>query len=81
MVQPVEHRREQLMRRGERKLHLRLDTDGACEPEARRVRDEVLQQRRLAHPRLAKYHERPALPCADGLEQPVEHLAFAAPAA
>ena len=68
------------MQPGEGELHLRLHAGGAHHPKPRRLLDEVLQKRRLAHARLAAHHERPALARADGLDEPVEHVAFAAPA-
>ena len=60
-LEPVEHRRAQLMQPGERELHLRLD--------ARRSRDrgtqtrarQVVQQRGLADPGLAAQDQHPAL--------------------
>jgi hypothetical protein len=79
MIQAIEHRRAQLMHGREREFHLRLDTRGAYHPASRRVPGQVVQQRRLAHPRLATHHQRPAFAGAHGLDQPVEHGAFAAP--
>jgi hypothetical protein len=63
----------------EGKLHLRLDTGGTLHPATRRLLDDVIQQRRLAHARLATHHERSALARANGFDHPVEHIAFAAP--
>ena len=80
MLEPIEHRRQQLMQPGEGQLHLRLDTDGTRHPKARRLLDQVLEQRRLAHARLAAHHQGPALARADRFDEVVEHLAFAAPA-
>ena len=68
------------MQPGERELHLRLDTGGTRHTAARRLLDQVLQQRRLAHARLATHHQRPALARANSVDEPVEHVAFAAPA-
>jgi hypothetical protein len=48
-LDPVQHRRQQLMQSGEGKLHLRLDTHGTGDKAARHLLDHVLQQRRLAH--------------------------------
>ena len=76
----IQHRRQQLMQPGERQLHLRLDTGGAHHPAARRLRDQVLQQRRLAHTRFAAHHQRPALTAANRLDELVEDVPFAAPA-
>jgi hypothetical protein len=41
---------------------------------------DVLQQRRLAHARLATHHQCPALTRANSFDELVEHIAFAAPA-
>ena len=80
MIEPIEHRRAQLMQPGEGELHLRLDTGGTVHTAARRLLDQVLQQRRLAHARLATHDQYPAVPRAHSLNQPVERVAFAAPA-
>jgi hypothetical protein len=68
------------MQDGERELHLRLDTRGARHTEARRVFDDVVQQRRLAYAGFSAYYQCPALPRPNSSDQPVEHVAFAAPA-
>src|SRR6476469_5418677 len=68
------------MQPGEGKLHLRLNAGGAHDPKSWRLLDGVLQKRRLAHARLAPHHERPAFARPDGLDEPVEYIAFAAPA-
>src|SRR6266496_3750095 len=68
------------MQPGEGKLHLRLHAGGAYHPKPWRLLDEVLQKRRLSHARPATQHERPAFARADGLDEPVEHVAFAAAA-
>ena len=73
-VQPIQHRRAQLVQPGERQFHLRLDAGGAHHPAAGRVPGQVVEQRRLAHARLAVHHQGPALTGADRLHQPVEHL-------
>jgi hypothetical protein len=78
--QPIEHWRAHLLQGGERELHLRLDADRAYDPEPRRRRDRVLQERGLAHPRLAPHHQHAAAPCARILQQAIQHLALAAPA-
>ena len=79
-LEAIQHRRAQLMQPGEGKLHLRLDTSGPHHTAARRLLDHVLQQRRLAHARFAAHHQRPALTRANSFDEPVEHVAFAAPA-
>src|SRR5437667_6251555 len=68
------------MQPGEGKLHFRLHAGGAHHPKLRRLLNRVLQKRRLAHARPAPQHERLAFACADGVDEPVEHVAFAAAA-
>jgi hypothetical protein len=75
----VEHRRAQLVQSGEREFHLRLDTGSAHHPAARGMLGQVVQQRRLAHARLAPHHQRLAFTCVHTVEEPVEYVAFAAP--
>ena len=79
-LEAIQHRRHQLVQSRERELHLRLDTCGTRHAAARRLLDEVLQQRRLAHAGLAADDERPALARADRFDQLVQNVAFAAPA-
>ena len=52
-AQPIKHRRTQLMQGGEREPHLRLDADRPQDAKVRRRADRVVQQRCLAHARLA----------------------------
>jgi hypothetical protein len=61
-LQPVQQRRAQLMQAGEGQLHLRFHPGGPGHPHIRRRPDHVLQQRGLAHPRLAPHHQRPPAP-------------------
>ena len=75
----IEHRRAQLMHPGKRQLHLRLDTGDARHHALRRVIDQVVQQRRLAHTRLATHHKCLALTRAHSVDQPVEQPALAVP--
>jgi hypothetical protein len=75
-LQPIQHRRAQLMQPSEGQLHLRLDTGGPLDAAARRAPAQVLQQRRLAHPRLAMHHQRPAPAGVDSFHQPVKNLAL-----
>ena len=79
-LEAIQHRRQQLMQPGEGELHLRLDAGGTHHATTRRVVDRVVQERRLAHPRLAAQHQCPALARAHGVDEAVEHVAFAAPA-
>ena len=77
-LQVPEHRRAQLVHRREGELHLGLDTGRPHHPASQRVSGQVIQQRRLARPRLTAQHQRPALTHANRLDQPVEHAALTA---
>src|SRR5437660_3695929 len=68
------------MQPGEGKLHLGLDARGPHHTAARRLLDDVFQQRRLTHAGFATYHQCLALSRPDSFDEPVEHIAFAAPA-
>jgi hypothetical protein len=63
LVEPIEHRRAELVQETKRKLHLRLHADGPCNPEPRGRLDGVLQKGRLADSGLPPQDERPALTC------------------
>ena len=65
----IEGRPKQLMQPGERQLRLRLHTAGPQHLHVRGTLARVLEQSRLADPRLAAQHERPALRSACVLEQ------------
>jgi hypothetical protein len=78
-LEAVQHRRAQLVHPGEGELHLRLDTHSTRHPAARGVLHQVVQQRRLAHARVTAHHQGPALTGANRVEEPVQHVAFAAP--
>ena len=71
-VEPVEHRRAELVQAGKRELDLRLNSDRPQQPQVRRRIDRVVQQRGLADPRLSAHHEGAALPRARRAEQSVE---------
>ena len=77
MIEPIQHRRAQLMQPGEGQLHLRLDPHRAHHPAARRLPGQVVQQRCLAHPRLTADHQHAALAGPHGLDDAAEsaHLA------
>jgi len=79
-VQVIQKRLAQLLQPGERQLHLGLHARGTDHPAARGVPGHVVQQRRLAHPRLARQNQRPALARPDRTDQPVKETEFAAPA-
>ena len=74
--EPIEHRDAQLLKRGERQLHLRLDADCPQDAKVRARADRVIQQRRLAYARLAAEHEGAALTTTHRLDQSVERRAF-----
>jgi hypothetical protein len=74
-VQPIQHRRRQLMQPGERQFHLGLDRDDARHPAPGRLRAQVLKQRRLAGARAAPHNQGAALSGANSLEQRVERPA------
>ena len=79
-LEPVEHRRQQLMQPGEGQLHLRLDAGGTHDQAVRCLRDQVIQQRGLADTRFAADHQRPALTPANSVGEPVKLVALAASA-
>ena len=76
-VQVSQQRLAQLLQPGKCQLHLGLDARGTDHPAARRVPRGVVQQRALAHPRLAGQHQRLALARPDRADQPVEEAELA----
>ena len=80
-IDVIQHRRAQLLQRGEREFHLRLDTRSPRYAAIRRrPPGQVVQQRCLAHTRLVAHHKCSALTRPDSIDQPVQHAALAAPA-
>jgi hypothetical protein len=79
-LEATQHRRQQLVHPGVGELHLRLDPHSTRHPAARRLLDQVVQQRRLAHARLPVHHQRPTRAPTHRVHELVEHAAFAAPA-
>lgn len=79
-VQPVQHGRQQLVQRGERQIHLRLDTGGAHDADTRCLVDQPVKQCRFPDARLTADDEGPALPRANGVHEGVEGLALTASA-
>ena len=67
------------MERGERELHLPLDSAGSGDVIPLACLDRVLEQRGLADARLSMHHQDAAVPAARGLDQPVEHGTLALP--
>src|SRR5579859_5818371 len=76
----MEARRAQLLERGERELHLPLDSDRPDEVEVCSRFDRIVEQRRLADARLAVHGEHTAVSFPCRLQQAAEHLALALPA-
>src|SRR6478672_8616869 len=62
----------------ERQLHLRLAARGTHHPAPRRLPDQVLEQRCLAHARFARHDQGSALTSANSFDQPVEDAALGA---
>ena len=63
-----------------RQLHLRLDSRDLGDSKPRGLSDGVPHERRLPDSRLTMDDERPALALAHLIQQPVQHVALAAPA-
>jgi hypothetical protein len=80
-LQPVEQWGAELMQTGERQLHLGLHAGHAGDTTSGRAVTQVVQERGLAHARLAAQDQDPALPGAHVFQEPVEHLALSVPAA
>src|SRR5690242_2407117 len=68
------------MQPGEGQLHLRLDAHRPRYPKARRLPDQVVQQRGLAHARLTADHQHPALTGPDAIDELGERAHLAGPA-
>ncbi|MDB5065576.1 MAG: hypothetical protein JWM18_2010 [Chloroflexi bacterium] len=79
-VEPAQHLPAELVQPGEGELHLRLDSGGAGDSEARRGVRRVVEERGLADPRRAAHHQSAAPPRTGGGEQLVDGLALSAPA-
>ena len=73
-------RRAELLNRGERELHLALDSGGAHDPQRRGLLDQVVEERRLADAGFAMDDECAAMTVARGLHQPVDGRLLALPA-
>ncbi len=80
-VEPAEHRCEELMESRKRQLHLRFDPGDLSDIETRSLCGDLLQQRRLADPRLAPDDQDGAPPTARVPQKPLERLALAQPVA
>ena len=80
--QAFQQRRAQLLQGGEGQLHLRLHPRRPhhLEPPRRSRSHRVLQQRRLAHPRLPGHQQHPASPGPRLVEHAIDHGALFGPA-
>ena len=76
-VEPGEHRRAELMQRGERQLHFGLDAGDAQDSNTGGLPSAVVQEGRFADARLAAHDKRRALAVADIRQEPIERSAFA----
>ena len=79
-MQAPQHGRAQLVETGEGQFHLRLHSCSPRHATSRGALDQVLQQGRLAHARLAADRQRSALPRSNRLEQSLERLTLGLPA-
>jgi hypothetical protein len=79
-LEDIEHWPTQLVQRGERQFHLRLDTGRVRHPAAGRSPDQIVQERRLTHSWLAVHHQGTTLTCPYSLDEPVERVTFGASA-
>jgi hypothetical protein len=80
-LQPIQHRRAELMQPGERELRLRLDASDTRDATPRRRAAHVVQQRALADPRLTAQDHHGTMARPHLVQQPIQRLALAAPAA
>ena len=79
VLQPVQHRRAQLLEPRERKLHLGLHSRRAGHAEPRRAPHRIVEECRLPDAGLTAHDQYLALTGPDPIEQLVEGLAFATP--
>ena len=80
-LEAIEYGRAQLMKRSERKLHLRLNPDRTQNSQIRRRADRIVEKRGFPNPGLALHHQRPAPSSPRPIEQPIEHRALVSPTA
>jgi hypothetical protein len=78
-IEPVDHPCAELVERGERQLHLGLDTDGVHDRAVACCAAHVLEQRGLPDAGVAAQHEHATLPAPDPLEQLLELMALSRP--
>ncbi len=79
-LDPFQERRAQLIQPGERESHLGLHARGTRDAASSRAVQQVLQQRGLAHARLAAHHQDPALSRPHRRHEIVQHAQLGAPA-
>ena len=77
--EPAQHWPAQQMQPGERKLHFVLHAHHPKHPATAGPLGQVLQQRRLAHARLAMEYQGTALPGPDSLNQAIQPSALSSP--
>ena len=73
----LEERSTELLSRGERELHLRLDSRHLRDPESAPSLGRVLEEGRLADAGFAMHHQYAATAAARAVQESVEHPAFA----
>jgi hypothetical protein len=73
----IQHRRAQLLQRGEGQLDLRLHADGPSDTKPGGRADGVVDERRLADARLAAHHQHAAATAARVAQQSIQHITFA----
>ena len=78
-IEPIEQRRAQQMDAGVGQLHFRLHAFRPNDRHARRQPDQILEQRRLADPRIPPQHQRPGLSPPNVADQPVQPSALLGP--
>ena len=78
-LEPIHERRTQLLKPGERELHLRLHARGPHDAAPGGVLHQIPQQRALTDARLPAQHQRPARPRADARHQLIQRRALGAP--
>ena len=78
LLQPVQHRRAQLLQPGERELHLGLNARRSREATSCRALRQVFQQRGLSEPRLAAQDQHLTLTRPRSHQQPIKRRALGA---
>ena len=76
MPQTIDHRRAELMKAGERKLHLGLDARGPSNQASRSAGGQIIEQRGLADSRLASENKGSTLPGQHARDDAIERFAL-----